>query len=144
TIGLGHNYYNSSKGRISTLDYPHPLIALQPNGTMDLSDAYDVGIGEWDKVAIQYGYSQFAPGTDEAAALKRILDDAWDADIRYFSNQDTDLHHGVDQWNNGMDEAAELMRILQLGRAAMEGFGERAIRLGRPMAMIEEALVPVY
>ncbi len=144
TIGLGHNYYNSSKGRISTLDYPHPLIALQPNGTMDVSDAYDVGIGEWDKVAIQYGYSQFAPGADEAAALDRILDEAWEADIRYFSNQDTDLHPGVDQWNNGMDEAAELMRILQLRRAAMEGFGERAIRLGRPMAMIEEALVPVY
>ena len=29
TIGLGHNYYNSSKGRISVLDYPHPLITLQ-------------------------------------------------------------------------------------------------------------------
>jgi hypothetical protein len=144
TIGLGHNYYNSSKGRISTLDYPHPLITLRPDGTMDLSDAYDVGIGEWDKVAIRYGYTQFAPGTDEAAELKKILDEAWEQDIRYYSNQDTDLHPSVDQWNNGTDEAAELMRILQLRRAAMEGFGERAIRLGRPMAMIEEALVPVY
>jgi hypothetical protein len=144
TIGLGHNYYNSSKGRISTLDYPHPLITLRPDGTMDLSDAYDVGIGEWDKVAIRYGYTQFAPGVNEAAELKKILDEAWAEDIRYFSNQDTDLHPGVDQWNNGTDTAAELTRILQLRRAAMEGFGERAIRLGRPMATIEEALVPVY
>jgi len=144
TIGLGHNYYNSTKGRISTLDYPHPLITLRPDGTMDLSDAYDVGIGEWDKVAIQYGYSQFPAGTDEAAALKKILDDAWEQDIRYMSNQDMDLNPQVDQWNNGTDEAAELTRILQLRRAAMEGFGERAIKVGQPMALIEEALVPVY
>lgn len=144
TIGLGHNYYNSKLGRISTLDYPHPLITLRPDGTMDFSQAYDVGIGEWDKVAIQYGYTQFPAGTDEAAALKKILDDAWEQDIRYMSNQDLDLNPGVDQWNNGTDEAAELTRILQLRRAAMEGFGERAIKVGRPMALIEEAMVPVY
>jgi len=144
TIGLGHNYYNSTKGRISVLDYPHPLITLRPDGTMDLSDAYDVGIAEWDKVAIQYGYTQFPSGTNETAALKKILDDAWEQDIRYMSNQDLDLNPGVDQWNNGTDEAAELTRILELRRAAMEGFGERAIKVGRPMALIEEALVPVY
>lgn len=144
TIGLGHNYYNSSKGRISTLDYPHPLITLRPDGTMDLSDAYDVGIGEWDKVAIRYGYEQFPAGANEAAELKKILDEAWKEDIRYMSNGDLDLNPGVDQWNNGTDEAAELTRILQLRRAAMEGFGERAIKVGQPMALIEEALVPVY
>ena len=26
TLGLGHNYYNSEKGRISVMDYPHPLV----------------------------------------------------------------------------------------------------------------------
>ena len=25
TLGLGHNYYDSSKGWISVMDYPHPL-----------------------------------------------------------------------------------------------------------------------
>ena len=144
TIGLGHNYYNSTKGRISVLDYPHPLIKLRADGTMDFSDAYDVGIGEWDKVSIKYGYQQFPAGADEAAELRKILDEAWDQDLRYMSNQDLDLHPGVDQWNNGTDNAAELMRMLELRRAALEGFGERAIRAGRPMALIEEALVPVY
>jgi len=60
------------------------------------------------------------------------------------SNQDLDLHPNVDQWNNGTDPAAELVRMLALRRAAMEGFGERAIQVGRPMAQIEEALVPLY
>jgi hypothetical protein len=144
TIGIGHNYYNSSKGRISVMDYPHPLITLRPDGTMDFSQAYDSGIGDWDKVAIQYGYSQFPAGTDEKAALTKVINDAWDQDYRYMSNQDTDVNPNVDQWNNGTDPAAELTRILALRRAAMEGFGERAIQVGRPMAQIEEALVPLY
>ena len=144
TLGLGHNYYNSSKGRISVLDYPHPQVTLRPDGTMDFSQAYTKEIGPWDKVSIQYGYSQFPPGTDEKAALTKIINDAWAQDLRYMSNADLDLHPDVDQWNNGTDVAAELTRILALRRAAMEGFGERAIQVGRPMAQIEEALVPLY
>ena len=81
TLGLGHNYYASSQGRISVLDYPHPLITLDDDGEIDLSDAYDVGIGEWDKVAITYGYRDFPQGTDEPASLQQILDDAWDRDL---------------------------------------------------------------
>lgn len=144
TIGLGHNYYNSSRGRISVLDYPHPLITLRPDGTMDLSKAYEAGIGEWDKVSIQYGYSHFAPGTDEPAALRKILDDAWTQDLRYMTNQDLDANPNVDQWNNGTDVAAELTRLLAVRRAGLERFGETAIRRDQPMAMIEEAFVPLY
>jgi len=144
TIGLGHNYYNSSKGRISVMDYPHALITLRTDGTMDLSQAYDVGIGAWDKVSIQYGYGQFAPGTDEAAALRRILDDAWTADLRYMTNQDLDVNPNVDQWNNGTDVGAELTQRLAVRRAALERFGQAAIQNDRPMALIEDVLVPVY
>ena len=53
TLGFGHNYYDSSAGRISVMDYPHPLETLKADGTIDLSDAYAVGIGEWDKVAVR-------------------------------------------------------------------------------------------
>ena len=59
TLGIGHQYYNSTKGRISVMDYPHPLEKLNADGTIDLSDAYAVGIGEWDKVAIAFGYQDF-------------------------------------------------------------------------------------
>jgi hypothetical protein len=144
TLGLGHNYYNSTKGRISVLDYPHALITLKSDGTMDLSQAYDVGIGVWDKVSIQYGYSQFAPGTDEAVPLRKILDDAWAQDVRYMTNQDLDGHPGVDQWNNGTDVAGELTRMLQVRRAGLERFGETAIKLHQPMAAIEDVFVPLY
>jgi hypothetical protein len=144
TIGLGHNYYNSTAGRISVLDYPHPLITLRQDGSMDLSQAYDAGIGEWDKVSIRYGYAQFPAGTNEQTELQKILDEAWAKDLRYMSNQDLALHPGVDQWNNGVDTAEELNRLLQLRRAALGRIGQNAIKLGAPMATIEEALVPVY
>jgi hypothetical protein len=37
---------------------------------------YASGIGEWDKVAIVYGYQDFASGTNERTALAAILDSA--------------------------------------------------------------------
>jgi hypothetical protein len=144
TIGLGHNYYNSTRGRISVLDYPHPLITLAADGTMDLSQAYDAGIGAWDTVAVRYGYSHFAPGTDEPAALRQILDRAWAEDVRYLTNQDLGGHGRVDQWNNGTDAAAEITRLLAVRRAALARFGEAALQANRPLALLEDALVPLY
>ena len=143
TLGLSHNYYDSEAGRISVLDYPHPLITLDGDG-FDYDEVYDTDIGEWDKVAIRYGYEVFVPGTDEAAELERILDEAWDEDVRFFTNQDVSAHARADQWSNGTDAGAELDRMLDVRRAALDRFGERVIRAGRPMAEMEEALVPLY
>ena len=144
TLGLGHNYYDSTKGWISVLDYPHPLEELKPDGTIDLSKAYTAHIGEWDKVAINYGYREFPKGANEAAELRKILDDAWAQDIRYFTNQDTDIHPRVEQWSNGLNQTDELNRIMKVRRAALDRIGERTIRTGAPMVTIEEPLVPIY
>lgn len=144
TLGLSHNYYDSSKGRISVMDYPHPLEILRPDGTIDLSDAYDVDIGEWDKVAIDYGYQHFPDGVDEEEALGSILNEAWQRDIRFMSNQDMDVSPQSDWWNNGSDVVAELDRLMNVRRAALDRMGEKTIKKDMPMAMIEEALVPIY
>jgi hypothetical protein len=144
TLGLGHNYYDSEAGRISVLDYPHPLVSLKPNGTMDFSKVYDDKIGEWDKVAVAYGYQDFPDGANEEAALEAILNEGWKRDIRYLTNQDLGSHPRVNQWSNGIDAAAELTRMLDVRRAALSRFGETAIRRGQPMAQIEEVLVPLY
>ncbi len=144
TLGLGHNYYDSTAGRISVMDYPHPLEKLRDDGSIDLSDAYAAGIGEWDKVTINYGYREFATGTNEAAALTTILNDAWAKDLRYLTNQDTDVHPKSDQWSNGVNQAEELNRIMKVRRAALNRIGEKTIRTGQPLATIEEPLVPIF
>ena len=84
------------------------------------------------------------PAATEAADLKSVLDTAWDKDLRFLTNQDTDVNPKVDQWNNGTDAAAELRRIMNVRRAGMERFGETAIQKDWPMAMIEDVLVPLY
>ncbi len=144
TLGLGHNYYDSDAGRISVMDYPHPLVTLRADGTLDHSQVYDDGIGEWDKVAIAYGYQDFPDGTNEAQALQRILDQGWVRDIKYMTNQDLGAHARVNQWSNGTDAGAELTRMLAVRRAALSRFGENAIKRGMAMAQIEEVLVPLY
>jgi hypothetical protein len=144
TLGLSHNYYASSKGRISVMDYPHALEILRPDGQIDLSDAYDVDIGEWDEVAIAYGYQHFPEGVDENEALGSILNEAWQQDIRFMSNQDMSVSPMSDWWNNGNDVVEELERLMRVRRAALDRMGENTIKLGMPMASIEEALVPIY
>src|SRR5580698_416091 len=143
TLGLGHNYYDSEMGWISVMDYPHPQEKLKADGTIDLSEAYPARIGEWDKVAIDYGY-RVLPAGDEEAALSRILDEAWAKDIRYMTNQDIDAHPRVDQWSLGVNQADELNRIMKIRRAALNRIGEHTIRNGAPMATIEEPLVPIF
>lgn len=143
TLGFAHNYYDSEQGRISVMDYPHPLVTLNPDGTLDYSEVYEVGMGEWDSVSVAYGYQDFPESVDEEAELQKILDDAWERDIIFLSG-DARLHPRVDTWSNGTDAAAELDRMMAVRSAAMSRFGERAIKLGRPMSEIEKVLVPLY
>ena len=67
TLGLGHNYYDSTQGWISVMDYPHPQEKLREDGTIDISQVYPQKIGDWDKVAINYGYRQLPVGDEKAA-----------------------------------------------------------------------------
>ncbi len=144
TLGLGHNYYDSSKGWISVMDYPVALAELQADGRIDLSKAYHQNIGEWDKVAINYGYREFPNRGNDEAALTTILDNAWTADYRYFTNQDIAIHPKADQWTNGANQTDELTRLMKVRRAALDRIGTNTIRNGTPTVMIEEPLVPIY
>ena len=144
TLGLGHNYYDSTKGWISVMDYPHPLEELKADGTIDISNAYPARIGDWDKVTIDYGYREFPAGTAEGPALTKILDQAWSQDLHYFTNQDTDIHPRTEQWSNGVNQADELDRLMKVRRSALTRMGEQTIRLGAPMTTIEEPLVPIF
>lgn len=149
TLGLAHNFAASSISQSdSVMDYPHPYFALDHDGHVDITHAYANGIGAWDKVSIDYGYRQFAPGTEEGTALDKILSNAdksgqvfiTDADSRPLSG----AHPHAHLWDNGTDAADELERVLSIRTAALKQFGENAIKPGAPMAQLEETLVPLY
>jgi hypothetical protein len=144
TLGIGHNYYDSKAGRQSVMDYPHPLVTLKADGTLDYSEVYDAKIGEWDKIAVRWGYTDFAKGTDAKAALDAIIEEGHKKDLIYLTNQDLGAHANVNQWSNGTDAAAELTRMMKIRSLALSRFGEQAIKKGEPLATIEEVLVPLY
>ena len=145
TIGLSHNFISSARNRKSVMDYPHPLIKFSDN-KIDLSDAYDHGIGDWDKLAINWGYRQF--DSDEKNQLNKILQEGYDQDIYFISDQDSrpasSAHPRSHLWDNGFDAADELNRMLDIRRHVLDNFLDRAIKDGEPMSSIEEVLVPMY
>ena len=68
------------------MDYPAPLVQIK-DGRLDLSDAYGKGIGAFDAFSIRYGYSQFAPGTDEDEALAAIVREGVQAGMLFVSDE---------------------------------------------------------
>jgi hypothetical protein len=148
TIGLMHNYASSVNSRGSVMDYPHPLVRLNAKGEIDLSNAYDNKIGEWDKVAVTWGYQDFPKGTNEAIALNKILTDATKRGLQFISDRDArapgGLHPQAHLWDNGVNAVEELKEVMKVRTKALSQFGEKNIRPGMPMATLEDALVPVY
>ncbi len=88
TLGLMHNYAASIVNRSSVMDYPPPTVTVGANGLPDVSDAYAVGIGAWDKTAITYGYRDLRSGSNETQALDKVLDDAFASGQLYLTDQD--------------------------------------------------------
>ncbi len=148
TLGLQHNFAASTNNRASVMDYPAPLVTLGADGLPDFSNAYTKGIGDWDKVAITYGYSDFAPGTNEQAALDKILSDAFTRGLRYLTDQDARPPSASSSythlWDNGTNVIDGLANAMKVRAAALNRFGENNIRTGAPMATIEDVLVPLY
>jgi len=149
TLGLAHNFAASSVAQSdSVMDYPHPYITLDKDGSINISHAYADHIGDWDKVAIDYGYREFAPKADVDAVLNQILTEAdhagqifiTDEDARPFGSAQPHAH----LWDNGSDPAAELTRILAVRAAALKNFGPEVIKPGAPMSQLELSLVPIY
>ena len=147
TIGLAHNFAASTTNRASVMDYPAPLATVDGN-SISLENAYDTGIGEWDKVAINFAYREIDAGQDEDAVLEGILNDAAADGLRFISDRDARpagaAHPYAHLWDNGEDAVAALDREMDVRRVAMQRFDDRVIRTGEPLAMLEEGLVPLY
>ena len=148
TLGLMHNYISSAQNRASVMDYPPPMVTLNSNNEIDLSNAYTNQIGDWDKVSIAYGYQDFVKGTNEASELNKMLSDAAKKGLTFISDRDArdagGLHPNAHLWDNGKDPVTELKNIMKVRARALLQFGENNIRKGTPMAMLEDVLVPVY
>jgi hypothetical protein len=147
TLGLAHNYIASSYERGSVMDYPPPRVSLRPDGRINLSQAYAVGPGAYDVWAIHWGYGIF-PTASEADSLRAIVDDGLRRGFLYLSDADARPEYGSDPRVSLWDDRESAMSFLEnqmaVRRVALSRFGERNIRVGDPITLLQERLVPVY
>ena len=148
TLGLQHNFAASVNNRASVMDYPAPLAELDAEGRITLNRAYDEGIGEWDMFSIRYGYSDFPDGTDEEVALQSILKEYMDAGWLFITDADArpagSAHPSAHLWDNGTNAVDALELEMAVRETALTNFGIGTIRSGRPVALLEEVLVPLF
>ncbi|KQW69263.1 peptidase [Phenylobacterium sp. Root77] len=141
SIGFAHNFAGSTQDRASVMDYPAPRVLLK-DGRIDLSDAYGVDIGGWDKFTVDWLYGE---GGESA---QRKVKASVDQGQRYVTDVDA-RPMGVAQpwgslWDDGPDPAAELTRMMAVRRAALGQFGLGALKPGEPVANLKRKYAPIY
>ena len=146
-LGFMHNFAASTQDRGSVMDYPGPKIDLV-NGAPDLSDAYAVGIGSWDKFTVDWLYGDPAPGVDPDAAARAKALASGAAGVRFITDIDGRAPDSPNpwgsMWDNGPDPTAELTRMMAVRKVAVDRFGEGAIRPNEAMSNLRRKFVPIW
>ncbi len=147
TLGLAHNFAASESGRASVMDYPHPKISIK-KGKIVLDDAYDKGIGAWDKLTIAYGYQDFGPNGNEALGLAKSINAILGSGIGYKSDPDSrqGRHASADGhlWDNGADPIKEFDHLSDVRQLALSNMGEDTIAVAENLSSLSHKLVPIY
>ncbi len=148
TLGFAHNFAASSNDRASVMDYPAPFVRVGQGGDLDFSAAYDVGIGEWDKVTTMWLYRQYTEGVDESAAGDALLESARASGLRYIDDPQGrgvgTAHPYASVWDNGADPVASLLNVMQVRDVALENFGLNVLQSGEPTSRLRAVIVPIY
>lgn len=149
TLGFVHNFAASTYAdRASVMDYPAPRIKITENKQLDFSDAYGVGIGDWDKLAVQFAYSEFADPREEKVALNRMLEDAESKGMVFISDSDARPAHAAhplgNLWDNGSDPLTELRHVMEVRQIALEQFDSTKLPAATTTADVAQYYTPVY
>ncbi len=148
TIGLPHNYMASAYGRESVMDYPAPLMEIDANGDIDLSNAYLQRIGTYDELSVNWLYRDFPAGTDVPAALSEIAAQGVRDGLIYMGHTNNNFigasHQYASVWDNGSNLVDHLRLEIQVREIGLERFGTDVIRTGQPMSDLEFVLLPLY
>ncbi|EAQ98084.2 zinc-dependent metalloprotease [Congregibacter litoralis] len=148
TLGFPHNYLASSYGRESVMDYPAPLVEITDDGQLDFSNAYLQRIGDYDKLAVRYSYTQFADDADEAAELDKIVQESLDTGLLFMAHNNNNFrgagHPYASVWDNGDNLVDHLKHEIAVREIGLQRFSEATIRRGEPLSTLEYVLLPLY
>lgn len=147
TIGFAHNFAASVDEDASVMDYPHPKFELR-DGEIEFKNAYDTGIGEWDKVTVKYSYADIPEGMNEEEFLNSVLEESHKRGLQFISDSDAraqgGAHADAHLWDNAPNAAEELQRVLKVRARGIDNFSEDNIRTGEAFSVLEDVFVPLY
>jgi hypothetical protein len=147
TLGFSHNFAASSYGRASVMDYPAPWVEIK-NGKLDLSNAYAVGIGEYDKFSVKFAYAQFPSELNEKSELENIIQKGMADGMLFIDDSDardvSTAHPMASVWDNGADAVEALRHEMEVRRIGLKNFGLNSIAAGQPLSALEAKLLPLY
>ncbi len=146
TLGFAHNFAASTYGRASVMDYPAPLVKISDDQQFDFSEAYDVGIGDWDKFSVKYAYSEF--NGDEQRHLQKMIQQSLDRKMLFLSDEVARPIGGTEPlaslWDNGSDSIVELRHMMRVRRLGLDRFASTKLPPDAPEALMQYRFVPLY
>jgi hypothetical protein len=129
------------------MDYPPPRVRLDASGNIDISAAYASGPGAFDVWAVRWAYGIF-PTATEADSLRALIAEGLRNKWLFLSDQDARPEFASDPRVNLWDDAATATEFLthqmNVRRVALSRFGERNLRPGEPLALLQERFAPLY
>ncbi|MEP3654066.1 MAG: zinc-dependent metalloprotease [Litorimonas sp.] len=141
-LGFAHNFAGSTDDKSTVMDYPAPDVRLI-DGALDVSNAYGVGIGEWDKISATWLY-----GDNTDAERNALLEKAAADSVTFVGDLDGrssgTAHPDASVWDNGSDPVASLKNVMAVRAYALERFGPDNLPEGRPQSELNAAIVPIY
>ncbi|RYV04236.1 metalloprotease [Shewanella sp. OPT22] len=147
TLGIEHNFAASSHNNDSVMDYPHPYISLK-DGEIDISKPYGVGLGDWDKWAVNFGYGEYNKGQSAKAVQQQLIAESKNKGIRFIGEADSRsasaAHAYASLWDNGANAIDELERMQKVRRVAIDNFNQNALTEGAVQGELIDAFVPMY
>jgi len=142
SLGFAHNFAASTYGKGSVMDYPAPDVRV-PNGQLDFSKVYGVGVGVWDKFAATWLY-----GDMTLSQRDELVQDALLKGLVYVADTDAravgTAHPLGNIWDNGANPVNALNETLAVRRIALDNFGLRNIQDGQPVSDLNKVIVPIY
>ncbi|MCU1259244.1 MAG: hypothetical protein JWO80_2129 [Bryobacterales bacterium] len=129
TLGFPHAWNSSMNDRASVMEYPSPRIKLTADGKVDLSDAFQRQIGEFDKYMVRYSYTEL-PSSGEKQGLNAIV-----AEMRgkgFVFTPATDP-----RWNryDDLGDAATYLReAMKQRKVLMSNYGLAVLELGEDIS----------
>ncbi len=148
-LGLAHNFIASTFGRGSVMDYYAPRVKFRPDGSPDLSDAYMQGVGSYDKMAIQWGYSQGSlPEVDATGHATPAERARLDAVVQKWNKQGVIWGPNDDpRWNaydDGPDPVTWLRETLPVRDKLLARYNPQLLAKGEPWSDLSSRFALIY